>query len=83
MTDVWLAERSLGGFRPDALGIFSDPRFAMEVCQDDANAYFGAERTEPLDWVGDDGFRSASHYQPPGTTFYQITRFTVDKREEP
>lgn len=81
MNYVWLTERSEGHWRPDVLGIVSDPDKGRKACQDDASEYFGAGRTPPLKWTGSDGYDSASYYQP-GTgsnIFYQVTRFTVDE----
>lgn len=85
MTDVWLAEKSsLSSVGSEIPGIFSAPEKAMQVCQDDANAYFGAERTPPLEWFGDNGYRSASYIHPcDGNFLFQVTRVTLDKKEEP
>lgn len=78
---VWLAEYHEGGRPGDVLGIFSDPEKARDACQDKASEYFGADRTPPLNWTGDDGHCSADYHQPaaPYSYLFQVTRFTVDE----
>lgn len=84
MVEVWLAEKS-GGLPSEVLGIFSAPGRATDVCQDVANEYFGAARTPPLKWAGDDGYRNASYYCPgDGINYlFQVTRFAVDQVSTP
>lgn len=83
MTDVWLAEKSGGGF-DTVFGVFSKPEKAVQVCQDSANEYFGAARPVPLKWLtnNDGNYRSASYVHPLGGSYlFQVTKFTVDEVE--
>jgi hypothetical protein len=78
---VWLAERSQHGYASEIFGAFSTPERAREVCQDDANAFFGAARTPPLSWLGSEGYSSASYHHPEaGNYLFQVTGFTVDEK---
>jgi hypothetical protein len=77
---VWLAEKSLGGTPAEHMGLFSNPGRARKVCQDAADEYFGAEKTPPLNWLGDAGYASATYHHPCGGMFlFQVTRFAVDQ----
>jgi hypothetical protein len=82
MTDVWLAEKNSKSASL-VFGVFSTPEIAVQICQDDANGYFGAANTPPLRWLGNDSYRSASYIHPCGGSFlFQVTRFTVDQPED-
>lgn len=83
MTAVWLAEKT-GRADKDVLGMFSTPEKAVQACQDEANGFFGAAKTPPLRWLGDDGYRNAPYVHPcGGNALFQVTRFTVDEKSEP
>lgn len=81
---VWLTEKiSHGSAGSEVYGIFSDPERGKQSCQDAADEYFGKHNSVPLQWLGDDGYRSAWYQHPLGASFlFQITRFEVDKVSE-
>lgn len=74
MMNVWLAEKNVHGIS-DVFGVYAYPADAKQRCQNDAAEYFG--HAPPLKWLGNEDYCSASHYDPRGNAFYQVTRFEV------
>lgn len=76
--NVWQAESIKGPYR-ETYGVFSTLTRARGVCQGVADQYYGADRTLPLRWVGDEAYCSASYHHPAeGMYLFEVTRRTVD-----